>query len=47
MGLSETISILGDVAEITVTILLAYVVYKIAALVDTINHRIKEERKPQ
>jgi len=37
---------LGDIAEIAVTILLAYVVYKIAILVDTLNNKIKGEKSP-
>lgn len=35
---------LGDFAEIAVTILLAYVVYKIASLIDTLNGKIKAEK---
>jgi len=35
---------LGDFAEIAVTILLAYVVYKIAILIDTLNSKIKGEK---
>jgi hypothetical protein len=31
----------SDFAEIAVTILLVYVVYKIAALIDTLNSKIK------
>jgi hypothetical protein len=39
--LSELVRMLGDFAEITVTILFAYVVYKIATLIDTLNSKIK------
>ncbi len=46
MTLSELVRILGDFAEIAVTILLAYVVYKIAALIDTLNSKIKAEKNP-
>lgn len=46
MTLSELIRMLGDFVEIAVTILLAYVVYKIAILVDTLNSRIKGEKNP-
>jgi hypothetical protein len=41
MTLSELVKILGDFAEIAVTILLAYVVYKIAILIETLNNKIK------
>lgn len=46
MTLSELVRMLGDFAEIAVTILLAYVVYKIAMLVDTLNSKIKGEKNP-
>jgi hypothetical protein len=42
--LSELVRMLGDFAEIAVTILLAYVVYKIAILIDTLNSKIKGEK---
>jgi hypothetical protein len=35
---------LADIAEIAVTILLAYVVYKIAVLIETLNSKIKGEK---
>ncbi len=41
MTLSELVNILEDFAEIAVTILLAYVVYKIAILIETLNNKIK------
>lgn len=41
MTLSELVKILGDFAEIAVTILLAYVVYKIAILIETLSNKIK------
>jgi hypothetical protein len=41
MTLSELVNILGDFAEIAVTILLAYVVYKMAILIETLNNKIK------
>lgn len=44
MALSDFIRMLGDIAEIAVTVLLAYVVYKIAMLVDTLNCKIKGEK---
>jgi hypothetical protein len=34
---------LGDFAEVAVTILLAYVVYKVAVLIDVLNSRLKRE----
>jgi hypothetical protein len=39
--LNELVRMASDFAEIAVTILLAYVVYKIAALIDTLNSKIK------
>ncbi len=44
MNLSEFVRMLGDLAEIAVTVLLAYVVYKIAMLVDSLNCKIKGEK---
>jgi hypothetical protein len=44
MTLSELVRMLLDFAEIAVTILLAYVVYKIAALLDTLNSKIRGEK---
>jgi len=38
---SEVIRMLADIAEVAVTILLAYVVYKIANLLDSLNDKIK------
>lgn len=35
---------LGDFAEIAVIVLLAYVVYKIATLIDSLNAKIKGEK---
>lgn len=43
MTLSELIRRLGEFAEIVVTVLLAYVVYKVAVLIDTLNSRLKRE----
>lgn len=43
MTLSELVRMLGDFAEIAVTILLAYLVYKVAAMVDVLNNRLKRE----
>lgn len=43
MNLSELVKIFGDVAEIAVTILMAFVVYKIAILVDTLSRKIKRD----
>lgn len=45
MSLGELTNIVGDFAEVAVTILLAYVAYKVATLVDTLNQRMKEEKK--
>lgn len=46
MTLSELVKMLGDFAEIAVTILLVYVVYKIAILIDTLNSKIKGQKNP-
>jgi len=46
LSLTEFTRMLGDLAEIAVTILLAYVVYKIAILIDTFNCKIKKEKSP-
>jgi hypothetical protein len=34
----------GDIAEVVVTVLLAYVVYKVAMLIETLNSKIKGEK---
>lgn len=44
LTLTELVNLLGDFAEIAVTILLAYVVFKIAALIETLNGKIKGEK---
>lgn len=44
MTLSELVRMLSDFAEIAVTVLLAYAVYKIATLIDSLNHKIKAEK---
>jgi len=44
LSLGELTRMLGDFAEIAVTILLAYAVYKIAMLVDALNVKIKAEK---
>jgi len=44
LTLSEIVKMLADITEIAVTILLAYVVYKIAALIETLNSKIKGEK---
>jgi hypothetical protein len=44
MALSDFINMVEDFAQIAVTLLLAYVAYKIAVLVDTINGKIKAEK---
>ncbi|MGB9671639.1 MAG: hypothetical protein ACPL0C_04855 [Candidatus Bathyarchaeales archaeon] len=43
MTLSELIRMLGDFAEIAVTVLFAYVVYKVAVLIDAPNSKLKRE----
>jgi len=44
MALTELTRIITDFAEIAVTLLLAYVVYKIATLIDTLNSKIRAEK---
>jgi ABC-type uncharacterized transport system permease subunit len=44
MALTEIVRTVGDIAEIVVTILLTYVVFRIATLLDTLNRKIKEEK---
>jgi hypothetical protein len=42
MTLSELVKMIEDFAEIAVTILLAYAVYKIATLIDVLSGKIKK-----
>lgn len=44
MTLSETVRMLGDFAEVAVTILLAYLVYKLAIFIETLNSKIMQEK---
>jgi hypothetical protein len=44
MALSDFTNMVQDFAQIAVTIILAYVAYKIAKLVDTISNKIKTEK---
>ena len=44
MSLNELTNLVSNIAEIAVTMLLAYLVYKICVLVDSLNSRIKEEK---
>jgi len=41
LTLSELIRFIADIVEIGVTVLLAYVVYKLATLIDTLTAKIK------
>ncbi|MEM2912382.1 MAG: hypothetical protein QW146_07755 [Candidatus Bathyarchaeia archaeon] len=41
MSLSELIKILQDIGVVVIIVLLAYVVYKIGVLVDTISDKMK------
>lgn len=43
MSLSELIRLMADISEIAVTILLAYVVYKIALLIDAVKSKMQEK----
>jgi len=44
MTLSELVRMIGDFAEIAVTVLLIYAVYKISQFIDGLNHKIREEK---
>ncbi len=44
LNLSEPVRSVGDMAEVAVTVLLTYVAYKVALLVDSLGHRLKEYR---
>jgi hypothetical protein len=44
MALSDFANLVEDFAQIAVTLLLAYVAYKIARLIDTISDKIKTEK---
>lgn len=46
MTLSDFVRMVGDFAEIAVTILLVYTVYKIATLIDTLDSKIRKEKNP-
>jgi len=43
--LSEFVKMIGDFAEMAVTILSAYAVYKIAMLIDVLSGKIKREKE--
>jgi hypothetical protein len=45
MALSDIIKMLSDITEVAVTVLFAYVVYKIAKLIETLDEKIKAEAK--
>jgi hypothetical protein len=45
MGLSDIVGMLGDLAEVAVTIILAYAVYKISKLIETLDGKIKGDAK--
>jgi len=45
MGLSDVIGMLADLAEVAVTLILAYAVYKISRLIETLDTRIKGDAK--
>jgi len=44
MALSDFTNLVEDFAQIAVTLLLAYVAYKIAILIDTMNTKIRAEK---
>jgi hypothetical protein len=43
MTLTDLVLILSDLANVVVTLLLAYAVYKIAKLIETLDWKIKKE----
>ncbi len=45
MALSELVNMLSNIAEVAVTMLVAYVVYKIAKLIETLDGKIKTEAR--
>ena len=45
MALSDIIKMLSDITEVAVTVLFAYVVYKIAKLIETLDGKIKTEAR--
>jgi len=44
LNLSELVRLVEDMAEVAVTVLLAYVAYKVALLVDSLSRRLKEDK---
>ena len=44
MALSDFVNLVEDFAQIAATVLLVYVTYKIARLIDSINAKIKAEK---
>jgi hypothetical protein len=47
LNLSELVGLVKDLAEVTVTVLVAYVVYKVALLIDSLSHRLKQDKNGQ
>jgi hypothetical protein len=45
MTLSELVNMLSNIAEVAVTVLVAYAVYKIAKLIETLDGKIKTEAR--
>jgi hypothetical protein len=43
MALTDLVRMLSDLADIAVTVLLAYAVYRIAKLIETLDGKIKKE----
>lgn len=46
MTLSETVRMFGDFAEIALSVLMIYVAYRIAHLIDTLDRKIREKLPP-
>jgi hypothetical protein len=45
MALSELVNMLSHMAEVAVSVLVAYVVYKIVKLIETLDGKIKAEAR--
>ena len=43
--MSQVVSLVEDFAEIAVTIILVYVAYKIAVLIDTLTNQLKAQKQ--
>jgi len=46
MNLSELVRLIADIAEIAVTVMVAYAVYKVAIMIDKLSDKLTEGNKP-